>query len=465
MSAPTKDLSPFFAPKSVAIVGAGERPTSSGGAVLQNLQRAGYTGKIIPVNPKGGKIHGLPVVKSIADLTEPVELVIVLVRPDLIPDIVRDAAATGHRNMMILPGGFKEAGQDGVEREKLVAKIADDAGIIIAGPNSAGIMNVTGGQRFAASFLRALPAGGGMALISQSGALSEEVVAASHVMNLQFGTIVSVGNALHLGVEDYLEYLGGQDDCTAAILYFESVADEARLKRVAREVAAKKPVIALTPGRTDAGREAAKAHTGSYPMEASAMAAFCEDAGIVQVKSLHELLIATKTFGMYPTGIGDRILLISNSGGPGVLATDRAVLNGLSMPNLPDAMRQAIAATVPPEASLANPLDLLADAREDRFGVSLESALGSDGDAYDAILMIHVVPFMVDADPVVDRLAALAKGTNKPVFHSMIGTLPGKKEWFAKMEEAGVPMFNNVEDMADAAGILAAYNRIRAKLT
>jgi acyl-CoA synthetase (NDP forming) len=179
------------------------------------------------------------------------------------------------------------------------------------------------------------------------------------------------------------------------------------------------------------------------------------------VTSLRRLLIAAKAFGRFPQGLGRRALILSNSGGPGVICADRAALEGLELGALPQPMADVLRQQLPPEASVANPIDLLADAREDRFGLAFEAAMTHAAEAYDMVLMIHVVPFMVDAGPVIAKLAGLAPGARLPLMHSMMGTLPGKADWFATMERAGVPMFNDVEEMAEAAGLLARYPALR----
>jgi acetyltransferase len=170
-------------------------------------------------------------------------------------------------------------------------------------------------------------------------------------------------------------------------------------------------------------------------------------------------MLAGKAFGAHPRGIGRRVLVLSNSGGPGVLCTDQSALEGLELPALPDALRMRLSSFLPPEASVANPLDLLADARDDRFGDTLTAAL-EHGGAFDAILIIHVVPFMVDGGAVVTRLAELCRDARLPILHSMMGTLEHKGQWRATMEAAGVPMFDDVEDMAQAAGLLARYRAL-----
>ena len=177
--------------------------------------------------------------------------------------------------------------------------------------------------------------------------------------------------------------------------------------------------------------------------------------------SLRRLLIAAKAFGRFPQGLGRRALILSNSGGPGVICADRASLEGLELGALPQAMADVLRQQLPPEASVANPIDLLADAREDRFGMAFDAAMSHAARDYDMVLMIHVVPFMVDARPVIARLAELAGPAALPLMHSMMGTLPGKADWFATMEGAGVPMFNDVEEMAEAAGLLARYPALR----
>lgn len=451
----------FLRPQSVAVVGAGDRPTSSGGAVLANLRNSGYRGRIYPVNPKGGEIQGLPAFASLSKLPEAADLVAILVRPDSILDVVREAAASGHRNLLILPGGFAEAGETGLARDAELRALAQQHGLSIGGPNCAGIINLLDAKSpFAATFFRDMPKGGGVALVSQSGAIIEEAISASHEMSIPLGAVVSVGNSVQLSVIDYLAELGADKRCSAVLLYLESFGDSARFAQVARDVSRLKPVIALVGGRSGVGRDAAFRHTGSRPADDEAVEDFCRRAGIVRVKGLRRLLLAAKAFGRFPTGIGRRVLLLSNSGGPGVLAADRAIEEGLQVPDLPPSMAQRLRASLPAEAAVANPMDLLADAREDRFIETLDAALLEGRDHFDAVLMIHVVPFMVEAAPVVAALARRVRETRVPVMHSMMGTLQHKAQWFAELEAVGIPMFGDIEDMCVAAGLLARHREL-----
>jgi acyl-CoA synthetase (NDP forming) len=453
----------FLNPRSIAVVGAGERPTSSGGALLRNLRLSGYAGRIVPVNPKGGEIDGLKVAVSLTQMEGPVDLVAVLVRPDSILEVVTEAADTGHRNILILPGGFAEAGESGRVRDVALCELAAARGLTIGGPNCAGVINLLDPKSpFAATFFRAMPRGGAVAMISQSGAIIEEAIDASHAFNIPLGVVVSVGNSMHLGIIEYLEHLGRDERCKAILLYVESFGDAARFGEAARAVAKIKPVIALVGGRTTAGRDAAFRHTGSRPADDAATDEFCRRSGIVRVKSLRRLLLAGKAFGAFAQGIGKRVLLLSNSGGPGVLATDQAMDEGLVLPDLPAAMAEKLRGFLPPEASIANPLDLLADARAERFSATLAAALEASRGHFDAILMIHVVPFMVDAGAVVDALADLCRAAKLPILHSMMGTLEHKSDWFARMEQAGVPTFKDAEEMCIAAGLLMRHRELNA---
>ena len=460
MSAPASPLSAFLNPRSIAVVGASDRATSSGGAVLRNLVKSRYAGRIVPVNPKGGELLGLPVASTLSSVAPACDLVVVVVRPDGILDVVREAAQSGHRNLLILPGGFAEGGEEGKARDRALRALAGANALTVAGPNCAGLINLLEPSApFAATFLRDLPRGGPVGMISQSGAIAEEVIASSHTLGIPLGAVVSVGNAMQLGLTEYLQHLGDDPACSVVLLYAESFGDAQRFEAAARRVAARKPVVALVGGRSAPGREAALRHTGSQAMSDEATAIFCRQAGIVRVTSLRDLLLAGKAFAAHPRGIGRRVLVLSNSGGPGVLCTDRCADEGLLLPDLPEALAERLRASYPPEAVIANPLDLLADAREDRFGPTLQAALAS-GAAFDAILMIHVVPFMVDANPVVERLAQFAAGARVPILHSMMGTLEHRQAWMQTMEQAGVPMFDNVEDMAAAAGMLARYREM-----
>src|SRR6185437_12531087 len=225
MSTPRHDLTPFFAPRSIAVVGAGERPTSSGGAVMQMLRLAGYGGRVVPVNPKGGTIFGYEAVTSIAAIDSPVDLAVIVIRPDAIVEAAAEAADRGIRNLLILPGGFAEAGPSGVARNEALLKLAAERGVTVAGPNCAGIVHLDPKWRFAATFLRDLPPGtkegaeaNGLAFISQSGALAEEFIDKANTRGLPLTSVVSVGNAVHLGVEDYLAWLGERPEIGAALL-------------------------------------------------------------------------------------------------------------------------------------------------------------------------------------------------------------------------------------------------------
>ena len=467
MTDAVRDLTPFFAPRSVAIIGAGERATSSGGAIMQMLRLAGYGGRVVPVNPKGGTIFGYPAVTSIDAIDPPVDLAVIVIRPDAILGAVREAADRGIKNLLVLPGGFAEAGPAGVARNAALLALAAERGLTIAGPNCAGLVHLDPAWRFAATFLRDLPPGAaagatnGLAFISQSGALAEEFIDKANTRGLPLMSVVSVGNAIHLGVEDHLAWLGARPEIGAALLYIESIDDHERFRRIARQVAATKPVIALFGGRTPIGAHAAAAHTGAVANDDAAIDAFCSSCGIVRVESLRRLLIAAKAFGRFPQGLGARALVLSNSGGPGVLCADRATIEGLDLASLPQAMADVLRQQLPPEASVANPIDLLADAREDRFGLAIDAAMTHAAEAYDMVLMIHVVPFMVDADPVIARLGELAATARLPMLHCMMGTLPQRRAWFSTMERAGVPMFNDIEEMAEAAGLLARYPKLR----
>jgi acetyltransferase len=246
----------------------------------------------------------------------------------------------------------------------------------------------------------------------------------------------------------------------------ESFGDVDRFKAVARVVSKRKPVVALVGGRSLPGTGAVKRHTGAEAMPNEALDRMMEACGVIRVASLRRLLIACKGLGAFPQGFGPRVLILSNSGGPGVITTDSAFREGLALPPLRASFASTLRAAVPAEAAVDNPLDLLADAREDRFGLTLTEALKHAHTAFDAILMIHVVPFMVDPTPVVAKLAELcgaqyAGAKPIPVMHTMMGTLPQREALFAQLEAAGVPAFDDGEEMAIAAGTCAAYRAAR----
>ncbi len=465
----TSKLSAFLTPRSIALVGAGERPTSSGGATMQLLIQSRYRGAIYPINPKGGTIFGFQAYTALRELPAPADLVVIVIRPDLILDVVEQAADCGHRNILILPGGFAESGPDGQARDRALRRLVADRGLTLTGPNCAGIVHLDRQWPLAPAFFRTLPSGpgpnGGIALISQSGALAEEAIAKSNQWSLPISTVISVGNSLQLGIEDFLDELGDDDGISSVFLYIESVADPAKLQATARRVATRKPVVALFGGRTIAGAAAAQAHTGAVANSDAAVDAFCVASAMVRVHTFRELALAAKGFGFYPEGIGARSLILSNSGGPGVLTTDMAALRGLDLPPLTNAMTDTLANAFPGEASVANPLDILADARGERFRTAMQAAIDHGPGTFDTVLGIHVTPFMVEAGDVIENLAGLAgaaKAAGFAFLHSMMGTVLERDAWFAAMEATGVPMFDDAEAMAECAAILARYPPARA---
>ncbi len=458
MAAPDKAaLERLFNPATVAIVGASARPGSSGGAVLSNMIASGYGGRIVPVHPKAETVMGLRACPSVSAIEGPVDLAVIVVRPDLINAVVAEAAEAGVRQFLILPGGYSEAGEAGRAREAALRGIATRHDLCIMGPNCAGLIDARPGAPFAATFLRDLTPGGGVALISQSGAIAEEAICYANENGVPLGTVVSVGNGLQLGVGEYLDYLGDREDIRAILLYIESVADETAFEQIARRVTRRKPVVALIGGRTGAGAAAAARHTGAASLDADAAVSFAARCGMIRVASLREMMSAAMGFGFFPAGIGRRVLLVSNSGGPGVITTDRLIDEGLEMPALPAALTAELRSLLPPEAAIANPMDLLADAREDRFAATMKAVLSSPGSPYDAVLSLHVVPFMVDAGPVVAQLAEIAAEARLPMMHTMMGTLEHREAWFAELRAAGVPVFRDGEQMAQAAGLLARF--------
>ncbi len=456
-------LGSLLRPASVAVVGAAERLTSSGGAVLRNLQLAGYRGRVIPVNPRGGTIFGMPVANSLSEVKPAAELAVIVIRPESILDAVREAAASGHRNLLILPGGFAEAGPIGAERDRELRELIERHGLVVAGPNCAGVIDQLDPDRpFAAAFLRAMPRGGPVAFVSQSGAIAEQVIARSHDMNLPIGAVISVGNAVNLGITEYMEHYGADPACKVIALYVESFGDTERFVASARAISRTKPIIALVGGRTAEGTGAVARHTGSAALPDAQLDQMLADAGVLRAECLRRLMIATKGLGGFPRGLGRRVLMLSNSGGPGVLTTDAACREGMLMPTLPDALSVELRAALPAEAAIANPLDLLADAREDRFGMVFERAMALARDRFDFVLGLHVVPFMVDAAPVVAALAAAVRSAGIPMMHAMMGTLEDKDAWFGTLADAGIVAFDDGEEMAIAAGYCARYAALQA---
>lgn len=384
------DLDGFFQPQSIAIIGASRREGSLGRMFFDALLKFNYTGKLLPVNPKAPEIAGVPCYPDIASLPEVPDLAVILVRKDLAVDAVDSCGKKGIKSIVMITAGFREVGGEGVEREKKLMEVVRHYQMKMIGPNCMGVINTDPQYRMNASFSPTEPYVGNVAFVSQSGALGVAVLEMCKALRLGFSIFVSEGNKADLTDSDFLEYLEQHEPTRVITLYQESIEDTGRFRKIATRISRKKPIIALKAGRSESGAKAASSHTGALASSDLATDAFFKQCGILRVDSIEELFELSLGFSNQPIPRGNRLAVLTNAGGPAILATDAIEKYGLKMASLSDKTQNKLRTFLPEEAAVHNPVDMIASANEETYRNALETVLKDD--RVDAVMVIIVRP-------------------------------------------------------------------------
>ncbi|WP_048056206.1 acetate--CoA ligase family protein [Pyrococcus sp. ST04] len=428
----------FFYPKSVAIFGS-FREGSIAREILRNIVEGGFEGEIIPVNPKGGIIEVAGRKFEVKRrLTSKVDVSIIVIPAKLVPGLIRELKGLT-KGAVVISAGFSEVGNVELERELINA--AREAGIRVIGPNCAGIFGVYG--KFFGSF-EVRVRKGGLALISQSGAFGGAALAMGNEEGVGFSAFVSYGNAADLNESDFLMYFADDPNTKVIALYIEGVKDGRRFFDALRYASSRKPVIILKAGRSTSGARAAASHTGSLAGSYEIYRAVFRQAGAIEVEEMEELFDAAKVFEMYESS-GKRVAVITNSGGPGVLATDKLEKLGLEIAKLREDTVARLKEFLPPQCSVRNPIDLIADADYERYRRTIE--IVCEDDNVDALLVICVPPIFISSGEIA-RAVIDAKCKKPIVVNFMAGALV--REGVALLEEHGIKNFPTPERAAKA---------------
>ena len=406
----------FFNPKSIAIIGASRREGSLGRVFFDALIKFNYKGKIYPINPKAPEIGGVTCYPTIADLEETPDMVVILVRKDLAVDAVEACGKKGIKDIIMITAGFKEIGGEGVKREEQLMQVIRNYGMRMIGPNCMGVINTDPQISMNASFSPTEPYIGNVAFVSQSGALGVAVLEMCKALHLGFSIFVSEGNKADLNDNDFLEYLETHDNTKVIALYQESIEDAQRFRKIASRISRRKPLIALKAGRSASGAKAASSHTGALASSDLATDALFKQSGILRADSIEEMFELSLAFSNQPVPAGNRIAVISNAGGPAILATDAIERYGLKMAPLSEKTRSKLCEFLPEEAAVHNPVDMIASANEITYGDTLKIVIKDEN--VDAVMVIIVRP-PINTTP---RMIAegfreiLNKNNKKPVF-------------------------------------------------
>ncbi len=429
-------LDAIFQPRSVAVIGATESPGKVGRTLLANLISSPFGGTVFPVNPTRSSVLGVKAYRDLAAVPDPVELAVIVTPAPSVPGIIEECVAHGVRGAIIISAGFKETGPEGAELEARILETARRGAMRIIGPNCLGVMNPLRG--FNATFAAGIARPGSVGFVSQSGALITAVLDWAEREQTGFSSVVSLGSMLDVGWGDVIYYLGDDPRTKSIVMYMETIGDARAFLSAAREVALTKPIIVIKPGRTEAAAMAAASHTGSLAGSDDVLDAAFRRAGVLRVESIAQLFGMAEVLAQQPRPKGKRLTIVTNAGGPGVIATDALIGGGGELAPLPEESLTALDGILPAAWSHNNPIDILGDAPPGLYRQAVEVAAANPDS--DGLLVILTPQDMTDATGSAAELTGLARGTGGPVLASWMGG-PGVEAGTQLLQKAGVPVF------------------------
>lgn len=429
-------LDAIFAPHSVAVIGATDRPGSVGRAVLWSLVSSPFGGTVYPVSDKRASVLGIKAYKSVRDLPETIDLVVVITPAMTVPAIIQECVEMGVRGVIVISAGFKEHGEQGKELERQILERIQGTGLRLIGPNCLGVMNPISGLN--ATFASTIARPGNVGFISQSGALCTAILDWARKEMVGFSSFVSVGSMLDVDWGDLIDYLGNDPRTQSIIMYMESVGDARSFLSAAREVSLNKPIIVIKAGRTDAAAQAAASHTGSLTGSDEVLDAAFRRCGVLRVQTIADLFYMAEVLAKQPRPKGPRLAIVTNAGGPGVLAADGLLSNGGQLAQLSEASMEGLNKILPPHWSHNNPIDMLGDALPERYAKVVEIAAHDPN--IDGLLAIACPQGMAGPTATAEHLKPYAHSTGKPVLASWMG---GSEvaAGIDVLNQAGIPTF------------------------
>jgi acetyltransferase len=410
-------LNNFFNPKSVAVVGASEAKGKVGYAVIKNILDFGFEGKIYPVNPKAETILGTPAYHSITDIKDSIDLCVMIIPPKAIIESIEPCGKMGINSMVVISAGFKETGPEGAKLERELIEKAMEWNIRIIGPNCVGILNTS--VKLNATFAAKVPPAGNISVLSQSGAILTAIIDYAAGENIGFSKMISLGNEADITETEVLKFLGGDPDTAVIAGYIEGVKNGVEFLSVAKEISRKKPIIILKSGNSEAGARAVSSHTGSLAgMENAFNAAFMKSS-IIRAGSIEDLLNYARAFSYQPVPKGNRLAIITNAGGPGILAADACEKSLIKIASFGNDTVKKLRDTLPPICSIYNPVDVVGDADAKRYEAALKAVAEDEG--VDGILVILTPQDMTDAMGTARAVFDTSKKCSKPILTSFMG--------------------------------------------
>jgi acetyl coenzyme A synthetase (ADP forming)-like protein len=455
-----RSLSAILRPRSIAVVGASRQPQSIGREILHNLILHGFTGPIYPVNPNATSVHSIRCYPSLRDIPDPVDLAVVVVPKGTVARVVDDAVAKRVRGLVVITAGFREVGGEGERLERELKDRVRAAGIRMVGPNCMGVINTDPEIRMNATFAATRPEAGSVGFMSQSGALGEVILAHAHEIGLGIAYFVSMGNKADISGNDLIEAWEDDPRVNVMLMYLESFGNPARFLLIARRVTRKKPILAVKSGRTAAGARAAFSHTGALAGTGAAYDTLLDQAGVIRAESMSEMFALATAFAHQRLPVGNRIGILTNAGGPAIMATDACSTLGLEVAELGAETQAKLRGVLAPEASVRNPVDMVAAADASSYAAAL--AILKDDAGLDGLIVVFVSPIMINALEVARAIIAASKGARLPILTCFMGKEQGRRG-VEELRRAGVPVYMFPEEAARAMAGLDHYRRIRER--
>jgi acetyl coenzyme A synthetase (ADP forming)-like protein len=455
--AESRSVGRLLAPRSIAVVGAGQSRTGVGHQVLRNLLDGEFQGPVYPINPKAGHVGGVRAYASVLDVPDDIDLAIICVPAAGVPAVIDECAAKKVGGIVMITAGFAEAGGDGAAVEREVVRRARRHGMRIVGPNCMGVVNTAPTVSLNGTFAPVAPLRGKVALCSQSGAVGIAALERSARLGLGISSFVSVGNKADVSGNDLLQYWEDDLDTDVILLYLESFGNPGKFHRIASRVARRKPIIAVKSGRSSAGSRGASSHTAAMASPDLAVDALFRQTGVIRVDTMEQLFDTAAVLAHQPLPAGRRVAIVGNSGGPGVLAADACEAAGLDVPELSAATQAALRDCLPPAAGVRNPVDMMASATPDTYQAALRVILADP--EVDAVIVVCTETHAASIDGLADALAALnAEGQTKPLVANLVGRegIPP-----ALQGERALPCFPFPETAAQALARAAWYGEWR----
>jgi acetate---CoA ligase (ADP-forming) len=450
-----------FAPRSVAVIGASRRRGTVGGEILHNIVSCGYRGIVYPVNRSATAVQAMPAYRSVSELPGAVELAVIAVPSTSVIEVARECGAAGVRSLVVISAGFAEAGADGAARQRELLEVCRAYGMRLVGPNCLGLLNTAAEVSLNATFMPRAPTAGRVGFLSQSGGLGIAIVDAANRLGLGLSAFVSVGNKADLSGNDFIQYWEQDEDTEAILLYLESFGNPRKFARIARRVGHTKPIVAVKSGRSPAGARATSSHTGALLAASDVTVdALFRQAGVIRTDTLGELFDVAALLSSQPAPRGNRVAIISNAGGPGILCADACETSGLEVTELPARLRARLRRFLPTEASVGDPVDMIATAGAEDYRRAIESV--GRADVADAIIAIFVPPLVTEASDVAAAISQAAEGIPEDVAIATVFMAEDGAPIELRRAGRPIPLYPFPEDAARALGHAARYGRWRA---